>query len=245
MKIHLISDQHIEGGYPEWDETPNVEADVCVLAGDVCTIRKDKALSNYLLYMKNLFPEVIFVNGNHEFYGSNYKKSLAQVKQIADDAGVHLMDIHYGTENLILDGVTFWGSTLWMDFKDNDWCVKKIVRKGINDFFVINGFNVDKAYNAHIESIERMNWNADVVVTHHMPILRKHSKFPINSITYGFCCTTLEEKIADSNIKYWLYGHTHDNKEFTIGDTIVVSNQTGYRTENVTKPYDPNFLIEV
>ena len=78
-----------------------------------------------------------------------------------------------------------------------------------------------------------------------MPILRKHSRYEIDNITYGFNCTKLEQKIRDSKVKYWLYGHTHDNREFDLDGTIVVTNQPGYSGEYMTKRYDPKFLIEV
>ena len=164
---------------------------------------------------------------------------------VADKTGVILMDIELGTENVTIDGVTFFGSTLWTDFNKNNPVSKFRVGRALNDFYLVANFDTDKALEIHQRTVEKINWNADVVVTHHMPILREHSRFPIDEITYGFCCTNLEQQIIDSKIKYWFYGHTHDNASYEVGKTQVMTNQQGYRMEFMSKEYDPNFSIEL
>ena len=242
MKIHLISDLHIEGGYPKW---PDVDADVCVLAGDIGIAAKPNLYKTYLQGIKNHFRYVILVLGNHEFYHSTYQDTLDTMKALADECHVHLMDVEYGTDNLELDGVKFWGSTLWTDLNDNDWFARQKVKSSMNDFMVIKDFHVQKYLDLHLKTVDRINWDADVIITHHMPILRKHSRFEIDNVTYGFNCTKLEQQIRDSKVKHWLYGHTHDNRRFDLDGTDVVTNQAGYGGEYMTQRYDPKFLIEV
>ncbi len=242
MKIHLMADLHIEGGYPRW---PDVDADLCVLAGDIGVIRKPALYKTFLAGIKQNFRFVILILGNHEFYHGNYADTLKAAKEMCDELGIILMDVEFGTDNLELEGVVFWGSTLWTDLKENDWFVRQKVKNGINDFHVIDGFGIQKMLDTHLKTVERINWEADVVITHHMPILRRHTRFPIDDITYAFNCTTLEKKIEQSKIKYWLYGHTHDNVRNEVGNTIVVTNQLGYGGERVGVQYDPKFLIEV
>ena len=242
MKIHLISDVHAEGGMPRW---PDVDADLCVLAGDMGVARKPDLYRVYLEGIKRNFRYVILVLGNHEFYHFGYQETLDTMQKLCNETGVHLLDVELGTDNLELDGVKFWGSTLWTDLNDNDWFARQKVAKGLNDFMVIKDFHIQKALDIHLKTVECINWDADVIITHHMPILRKHSRYEIDNITYGFNCTKLEQKIRDSKVKYWLYGHTHDNREFDLDGTIVVTNQPGYSGEYMTKRYDPKFLIEV
>lgn len=243
MKIHLISDIHLQ--INDVFNIPKIDADVCVLAGDIGLIRNQICYYDFLKAAKKQFKNVILVNGNHEFYHSDYAKSLQVIKSIADDADVYLMDIHYNTENLTIDGVTFWGSTLWTDFNNNDLKTKNAITKGFNDYVYIKHFNANIVYETYLETVKRINWNADVVITHTMPILRDHTRFLLNSITYGFCCTKLEEQIKESNIKYWLYGHSHDNMEYTVGQTKILSNQVGYLFEKMNKPYNSNLIIDI
>jgi len=242
MNIHLISDLHIESGYPVW---PDVDADVCVLSGDIGVARKGILYREYLTGLKKAFKHVILVLGNHEFYHSSYQDTLDIMQTMTNDCGVHLMDVELGTVNLEIDGVKFWGSTLWTDLNKNDWFACKRVGTNLNDFHVIKDFSVQKYLNIHEKTVERINWDADVVITHHMPILRKHSRFEVDDITYGFNCTTLEQKILDSKIKFWMYGHTHDNVQIDLNGTIVVTNQKGYSGEGMTKLYNPKFIVTV
>lgn len=242
MKIHLISDTHIESGIPD---LPVVCGDVCVLAGDIGVARKVMQYVDFIHNLKDNFEHIIMVNGNHEFYHMEYDGALYTMKNMADEFDIHLLDVQYGTENLEIDGVKFWGSTLWTDLNRNDWFARRKVSDSLNDFHVVPGLTISKAYDLHLEMVEKINWDADVIITHHMPILREHSRFPISDITYGFSCTDLEDKIYESDVKYWLYGHTHDNRHFDIGGTQVISNQSGYRGENMLTAYDPRFMIEI
>lgn len=242
MKIHLLSDTHVTD---LWSVIPTISEDVCILAGDICTIKHDKLLHMFLSDCKEQFPIVILVLGNHEFYYTNYKRSLSTIKKIADELDVHLLDIQYGTENLEIDGITFWGSTLWTDFNKDNFFVKMAIKRGLNDCLMINGLNVNKIYDIHMETVKKINWNADIVITHHKPILRPHSLYSITDLTYGFCCTDLEKRIEDSNIKHWLFGHTHDNKQYDIGGTNIISNQYGNGQFELNQPYNPEFIIEI
>lgn len=243
MKIHLLSDIHIEHGRIKTLQMPSISADVCILAGDIGLAKKDEEYFNFLTTIKKDFNHVLLVLGNHEFYHMNYITALNKLKEIADSADVKLMDIYFGSENITIDNVKFWGTTLWTDFNADDWMVKQKVGLGLNDFHVIDGFTTETAYVAHVKSLKRINWDADVVITHHAPILQRHSKFGINDISYGFCCTGLDKRIIKSKIKYWFYGHTHDNRYNDLGGTIVASNQVGYGMEKLSIPYDSKFII--
>ena len=53
--------------------------------------------------------------------------------------------------------------------------------------------------------------------------------------------------IAQSDIDYWIYGHSHTNIDDVIGSTVCVSNQLGYVDYN-GKPesdFDPGKIISL
>ena len=209
--------------------------------------------------MLDCADDVIWVLGNHEFYHSNYQEALDDAYEFAVNKGIILMDEVYGTENHVIDGVKFWGSTLWTDLNNNDWFASRKVQ-GFNDFHVIHDegalFRVATTYEINQRTREKINWDADVVITHHCPILLEHRRFPISDITYGFCNTGLEEQIMDSNIKYWMFGHTHDSRAEDLNGTLVVSNQQGYPMAYDGDPFsgkisyedphfDPALILEI
>ena len=241
MKIHLLSDAHIDGG--GIPPLPRYGRDVCVLAGDLGTIKFRRTYVKFLTEIKKRFKHVILVMGNHEYYGSTIEGGLADAQKITNDVGDHLLDVNLGTENLVLDGVTFWGSTLWTDFNKGDFFALNAYVNNLNDAKVIKEFTSSECLEQHKKAVEKINWDADVVISHHRPIFRKHADLEISDNTYSFCCTTLEDRIYDSNIKYWMFGHTHDNSCVDVGGTKVVTNQVK-GSRNGPK-YDPKFFVEI
>lgn len=252
MRIHLISDTHIEMGY-----TPDVTAvaDVIVCAGDIGTLdtpRNCYRLKKFFLKLKKNCDHVIWVLGNHEFYNSDYNDVLGRANRLAQQVGIHLLDIEF-TPSVEIDGVKFWGTTFWTDLGNKNWYIATEVRKGLNDYYVIKKdgkkLHTDDTFQFWKDSVAQIDWDADVVITHHSPVNIPHRRFQYNKLTHGFQSFDLHLKqaIEDSKIKYWLYGHTHDSRVKDYDRTIVCSNQHGYITWQGKEEtgYDPKFIIEI
>ena len=258
MKIHLQSDMHIEGG--TW-QLPAVSSHVAVCAGDIGLVKDLPKLKKYFDGVKETTDNVIWVLGNHEFYHHDYQRTIDDAAEFSLKEGIHLLDESIGTDNLVIDGVTFWGSTLWTDSNKSDWFVLNTLGNGMNDFHVITDkkkglgkrFTVHDSIDINTRTREKINWDADVIVTHHHPLLREHSRFKMSNVTYGFCNTGLEQQIIDSDVKLWLFGHTHDSTYEELNGTRVVSNQQGYarddyhtgRTSYENTNFDPSLILEV
>ena len=95
MKLHIISDIHLEFST---FEPPKTNADVIVLAGDVGKV------GNGIHWARRTFPDkpIIYVIGNHEFYGTQRAETVARMHIDARAAGVHLLD----DSEVIIDGET-------------------------------------------------------------------------------------------------------------------------------------------
>ena len=106
MKLHILSDVHVEfGPY----DAPETDADVVVLAGDIHVGR------NGFDWAREQFPNkpVLYVLGNHEYYGKALPKFADKLRELAEGTNVHILE----QDSLTLDGVTFLGCTLWTDFE--------------------------------------------------------------------------------------------------------------------------------
>lgn len=53
----------------------------------------------------------------------------------------------------------------------------------------------------------------------------------------------LEDYIERSGIDYWIYGHSHYNKDVRIGNTMCLSNQLGYAFHQEHKTFVPDKCI--
>ena len=103
MKLHILSDLHLG---VQGMAQPATSADVVILAGDIS--RPERAAPWALAFDK----PVIYVIGNHEFYGSSLPEVKAAFHRLFDGTHVHLLD----DSAVELGGVRFLGATLWTDF---------------------------------------------------------------------------------------------------------------------------------
>jgi 3',5'-cyclic AMP phosphodiesterase CpdA len=105
MKLRVLSDLHLE--FQDW-RPPKAPADVIVLAGDI------HAGIDGILWGRTHFPEspVIYVPGNHEFYGREMQATLTELRHAAKTHRVHMLD----GDAVVVEGVRILGATLWTDF---------------------------------------------------------------------------------------------------------------------------------
>ena len=104
MKLNILSDLHLGFGAMDW---PVNDADVVVLAGDIS--RPREAVAWALKFDK----PVLYVPGNHEFYGSSIDGALDELQRLCQGTQVQVLD----NRELVMGGVRFLGSTLWTDFE--------------------------------------------------------------------------------------------------------------------------------
>ena len=104
MKLNILSDLHLGFSEMEW---PITDADLVVLAGDVSRPREAIA------WALRLQKPVLYVPGNHEFYGGSIDGTLAQLRQLCEGTPVRLLE----RDEIVIDGVRFLGAILWTDFE--------------------------------------------------------------------------------------------------------------------------------
>lgn len=111
MKIQIASDLHLEHLARRWPGqrflTPAAGADVLVLAGDIGSVM------GAIQAFRNWPVPVLYVAGNHEFYGYTMQDAIAEMREAARGTNVHFLD----NDEMILGGVRFLGTTLWTDYE--------------------------------------------------------------------------------------------------------------------------------
>jgi len=93
-KLHIISDLHLEFSM---FEPPSTDADIIILAGDIGKV------ANGIHWARRTFPnkEIVYIIGNHEYYGTQRAETLAMLHIAAQATGVHLLD----DAEVVIDGV--------------------------------------------------------------------------------------------------------------------------------------------
>ena len=83
MKLHILSDLHL--GHCGF-EPPRNDADVVILAGDVARPRDAVA------WARHFDKPVLYVLGNHEFYGSSLQGAAAEFERQSAGTCVRVLD---------------------------------------------------------------------------------------------------------------------------------------------------------
>jgi predicted phosphodiesterase len=108
MRLHILSDLHLE--LPRCNFVPVApDADLVILAGD---IHNDVRGIEWASQTYAGRP-VIYLAGNHEFYGAHWDDLIVRLRRAAEGSNVHFLE----NDALVVQGVRFIGATLWTDFE--------------------------------------------------------------------------------------------------------------------------------
>lgn len=237
MKIALASDVHLEFG------SYNIEnkegADVLILSGDIMTdpmIGGDEATEFFKACSKQ-FPIVLYVAGNHEFYhGDLFETRNKIVDFVKQFDNVLFLDNQY----TVINGVLFYGGTMWTDFDKENPVIMSGVRFFMNDYRTIaNGivpFTPEDAVKEHKKFLDGLdkalkmsNIDKFVVVGHHAPTkLSTHPRHKDSETNAAYSSDISEFILEHPEIVLWTHGHTHNPFDYTMGQTRVVANPRGY-----------------
>jgi len=248
MRLRILSDLHLE--FAPF-AAPAADADLVILAGDIST-----GLNGFKWAQTN-FPEcpVLYVLGNHEFYGQKLQKLTEQLKEMAKGTNIQILD----NDVFSLGDVTFLGATLWTDFALNgDPVASEVVAQtGMNDYRRIrtlprySRLKPSETRRFHMESrrwledqVFSRNGEKIVIVTHHAPSRQSIPPgFQENAFNPSFA-SDMNPFITESNVKLWIHGHIHSHSDYAVGNTRILANPRGYPGESKTG-FDPLLVVGV
>lgn len=235
MKIITYSDLHLEFGTDFLPPT-NSDADVMILAGDIITFRDYAPLEKFLAVWEN---PVLFVAGNHEFY--TRRPMADDAKQFKDWlAKTHPHVTFLQDEAVTLDGVHFFGGTMWTDFSGGNAKAMLEARAQMNDYRQIRqsddlALAPEHTLELHKAFAEKLAaWFAEplsgsrVVISHHAPVVNPNTKYGSSLLMPAFNSLDMIEVIDTHQPALWVYGHTHECDDHMRGQTRIISNQRGY-----------------
>lgn len=249
MKLAIFSDLHLDHYYPG---SPNIsvdyDTDLIVCAGDVSHYPKTT-----IEYLNNFNHDVIFVAGNHDFYGGDHLENLATFRRAFRNTNIFFLE----NDSVEIGDVSIFGATLWSEFLtpnqkhllEQEWRVEQMrqhnmrnVGNALNDYrlITVNNKIITPSYvfEKYKESMSALTaflnsktQKKRLVVTHTAPTYKTsnpiYNESPINP---GFH-NDLDDFINDHHIDMWIYGHTHFDADIHLHGTNIVSNQVGYPRE--------------
>ncbi|PWK52840.1 metallophosphoesterase [Pleionea mediterranea] len=250
----IVSDIHLEFGKFRLKDLPQVE--LAVLAGDIGIGKGARFL---IEQFTNRGIDVIYITGNHEFYGREMNELCEQWRKIAsENSHLHFLDKSSAT----VKGRRIHGTTLWTDFNNQDPELMDYAVVEMNDYKKINLSNVEVAYKhakqrrqitpddilklhySHVDYLKTNVKPGDVVVTHHAP---SHRSIPYANSweDLGLYSSNLEWLIEETKPSLWIHGHVHSSLDYRIGDTRIICNPRGYIGHYVNSRFDDKLIIEI
>jgi predicted phosphodiesterase len=250
MKLHILSDLHVEF---EPFNPPKTEADVVILAGDIHVGKKG------IDWVKESFPDkyVIYVLGNHEYYGRAFPKHVSDLKELVKGSNIHILE----NNHLVINEFTFLGCTLWTDFKlfGDPKIAGYQATQTMTDYRRIRispQYRKLRSIDTAVIHAKSLRWleekvkelknveNNIVIITHHAPSNRSLPEVHKDDALSAAYASHLDHFVQESHAKLWIHGHVHTERDYVIGNTRIICNPKGYPDEK-NKNFIPDLVIEV
>jgi len=259
MRLLILSDLHREI-YPNRNLKIDLEVskpDVVILAGDI-----DKGPRS-IQWASDLFAglPVLYIAGNHEFYGSNIDTVPDAIQEAC-----HFSDNVYflNQGEFVKGGTRFLGATMWTDFKlygeDAVGRAMMAAKTGLNDYHAIRvarrGYRKLKPLDTLELHFKHSQWLSEkldepfpgktIVISHMAPSIQSvPDRYKWDPLTPCFA-SNLEDLAMRADL--WVHGHTHTSMDYQLDKCRVVCNPCGYvmRTgNNENENFNPNFIVEI
>lgn len=239
MQIQIASDLHFETRNQAAKKSiiqklkDNNDCKTIILAGDISSfnhIEKD------LLLFRKCYDQVVYINGNHEVWGTTLENLHIRKNSLAD--GIHWLE----NDIINLNNVEFIGCTLWfpdqVNNKNFDWFWP--------DFkYIKNSHQIYEQNKYSQKFLKNTISENSVVITHHFPSPKSiHFQYKDDCYNRYFLCN-MEETMNDKKPKLWIHGHTHHKFDYCIGNTRIISNPLGYPNEFGIGDFDWNKVVEI
>jgi Uma2 family endonuclease len=212
MRLQLLSDVHVEfhadGGRDFVRSLDPEGVDVMVLAGDI-------AVGAGIVSALSLFCDryrdatVVYVHGNHEFYGANRASVVGWTRE-ALRGNRNLVWLDGGVVEV--QGHRFIGGPLWFRHDPRAAAAKR----GMADFAEIPGFEswVYEENARMLRLLESDLREGDIAVTHHLPTPQSVATRYVGNALNAFFLCDVEALIRERKPVLWMHGHTHASVRF-------------------------------
>jgi hypothetical protein len=204
----------------------SVTADVLLLAGDLHA----KKLKETLGFFSKKWRLIIFVPGNHEYYGQKIRFLHDKFRRIQ----VEFPNVKILNNQIYLDPISkirFAGATLWFPFNQETSSNQNLM----NDFVCIKEsyqlYKMNEISKNFFKKEVFEKCGADVVISHHAPTnLSIQSFYREDKCNCYYVDPILDNPFVDfGDVKLWIHGHLHSIQDYVHPSGIrVISNCGGY-----------------
>ena len=244
MRLQIISDIHTEfhddcGKQFIQEYLRPKDVDILLIAGDLADHR---CMTQTIDLLAKAYQNswILYVPGNHDYYGSSIPKMLKHLKTIFSKYPNFVL---LNNDLIRLNGIDFVGTTLW--FKYNN--VNAAFSNRLNDFRMIQAFDT-QVVEENKKARNFLGWHVSpnsIVITHHIPTVNSIPNHFRLDPTNAFYLCDMEKMIKKRKPKLWVHGHTHHSFNYLLGKTHIICNPLGYAGREINPEFISNMMIDL
>lgn len=243
----LVSDLHIDENSFDFDlfKHPDNKDRVLLNLGDTFThtLLPAKYIVGAMNKASHHFKQVIFVLGNHDYYGATIEETRQEVRDLLkalNNPKIIFLEIDTYPNGYNIPGtdIVVYGDTMWSNMpfgkEENIEDYMKIYSADRTSHLKFTETN--KINKIFIDKLKEFLLNDDIkgqkVILTHFPPLYIDQGYPISWLTSYFHNDGLVWRWFGENWMNgicWLHGHTHLRYMLKQNDTYLYSNARGYK----------------
>jgi len=239
MKLQYMSDIHLETykhAFPLEPVAPNL-----ALIGDICGAYH-KNLRPFLERCAANFETVLYVPGNHEYYGHTLQEVDDSLESLCAELGIEYLQCR----TVKIDEVAISGCTLWceptveaFERKNKRYWLKDFPRDAmILEYQRHRAFLAAAAASAHSQS------QSHIFLTHYAPMVEMNGIYQ-DLPSVSMFATDLKSMFR-APLRHWLCGHVHQNLTLIENEIPCQTNCFGYPQEaDIHASFDLQKCVEI
>ena len=225
-------------------------SDVLVIAGDIGHYNSQN-IQMLKIFKKLYYKYIVCVLGNHDYYLLNKEDRIIYDKDSFNRAN-EMKELINSEENIFcldgdvveIEGIKFGGAMGWYSnaylkayyprSADNTYSINNMWRNCSNDARFIKGIeNYNDLYKIEYQKLQNIHDKCDIMISHINPSFQhQHINSAYTNQQSNSFFTFNGHRLFSKNIKYWIFGHTHDAIEYDLYDIKCICNPMGYPNEN-------------
>lgn len=220
MKLQFLSDLHLEVYKRPFPIEP--VAPYLALIGDICTAYHPNLIP-FLERCGSLYEQVLYIPGNHEYYGHTLTDVNAYLSDVCQE-----LNITYLPNNMThIDDIQIVGCTLWSEptpeafgRKNKNYWLKDFSREDMIQEHQRHVYTLKQALRTNQKTL---------FLTHYAPLVAMNGIYQHFPSTSMF--TTPLNSLFQPPLVAWLCGHVHQNLTIYENSIPCISNCFGYPNE--------------
>jgi hypothetical protein len=224
----------------------------------------------FLLARIEPYMPVVYILGNHDYYGSTIEAALASARRASNGSNLMILE----NETAIFGDVRIVGATLWTDFEvphggpgpqlplpARRSVAIQVAQRYMLDFHEIFSSPaygqprlvspeelLDRHGESHAYIDEELANPFDgrtVVLTHHAPSPRSLHPGFLGHPSNGAFASDLSLLIERRQPDLWVHGHVHKCFDYMQRQTRIICNPRGYRREYSETGFRPGLVVDI